>query len=950
MSQYIHFLPWLRDGLATEVQPSGLPDGTFPSTPTIDVTLTLQSTETATGDLQTDTSDPVRVRLRGPGDVVGVASSEVIRQFPPTDSVGVAPNLFAYVEFASADFPWRYSPDSTRDNRGMPWLTLIVVEHRSGVSLQSQPGLPDRLDISDAARELPNLQEAWAWAHVQAKLGETTEALDSDILTTAFGSTRDDFRARLLCPRRLDPHRKWIAALVPTFMIGRRVGLGESIAQGDLDAPTTLAWEPTEGEVSLPVYLSWTFETGERGDFELLARKLEPAILPPTVGVRDLDVAQPGGGLPEVPEALATYTGALTALTVNEREWDGFPAFATALRDKINDSYGDLPKKKPGYDPLQDDPVVAMPAYGDPQLGEQWANRDQRIPDDGNPPLWFGELNVDVRHRVVAGLGAEVVRANQEALMEVAWEAAAVIPQVNATLNHARLAAEVGAVAADRLQELPDEQVLMLEAPARRRATFTNDGMAGLSHLPGGMLQGAFRRLTRVNGSCHVRSTAPFTKVPASTKVAKAFFGATQQASVLKFRDRVRPTGAVTTDAVSHQLVMDVSAIEEGMPEAEYLAIHESNVEATDEALANDPAIFDVDLTSRFVEQAAVTQVDPVIATALELKSQATPMSAIDTRLKSLVQAPSELWGAGPMPVSKMWIEPEFTTAMSEKLIDLSLDYFMPGVKEVPRNSVSLVKMNQRFAEAFLVGLNHEMSREFLWREYPSRLNGTWFRKFWNHPGIERDIAPISEWADSGVLGEHVQLTHDPTTEPVTDPLILLVNSELIRRYPKVQIYAIPAVRDSDDHRRREPGADRIDPTFQCTLAPGLRVFAFMTLDRNLAGNDPGYFIVFEDRPSEPRFGLDSSDLPPSEWGQNGVADWSDLSWATVSTANAPEMARFVDIAGAWNGADLELPGNGPSDDLWGEDAAAMARITLQRPFRVHFHVSAMLPDEPSGA
>ena len=44
---------------------------------------------------------------------------------------------------------------------------------------------------------------------------------------------------------------------------------------------------------------------------------------------------------------------------------------------------------------------------------------------------WFEELNIAPHHRAVAGLGGEVVRADQEALMAAAWEQAQAAIGVN---------------------------------------------------------------------------------------------------------------------------------------------------------------------------------------------------------------------------------------------------------------------------------------------------------------------------------------------------------------------------------------------------------------------------------------------------------------------------------------------------------------------------------------
>ena len=60
-----------------------------------------------------------------------------------------------------------------------------------------------------------------------------------------------------------------------------------------------------------------------------------------------------------------------------------------------------------------------------------------------------------------------------------------------------------------------------------------------------------------------------------------------------------------------------------------------------------------------------------------------------------------------------------------------------------------------------MVGLNHEMSRELLFREYPTDQRGTYFRQFWDvrgrvpapAPGSTDDIDPIDGWPGGDALG-----------------------------------------------------------------------------------------------------------------------------------------------------------------------------------------------------
>src|SRR5690606_14290798 len=77
---------------------------------------------------------------------------------------------------------------------------------------------------------------------------------------------------------------------------------------------------------------------------------------------------------------------------------------------------------------------------------------------DGDLPPWFEELNLDPRARVAAGSGVEVVRANQEAFMQVCWDQVGQVLDANEALSRARLAMEAGRRIHERhFQPLPPD-------------------------------------------------------------------------------------------------------------------------------------------------------------------------------------------------------------------------------------------------------------------------------------------------------------------------------------------------------------------------------------------------------------------------------------------------------------------------------------------------------------
>ena len=94
---------------------------------------------------------------------------------------------------------------------------------------------------------------------------------------------------------------------------------------------------------------------------------------------------------------------------------------------------------------------------------------------------------------------------------------------------------------------------------------------------------------------------------------------------------------------------------------------------------------------------------------------------------------------------------PVFTRPMYEALRDHYQEFLVPGLEEIPPNTITLVATNPAFVEAFMVGLNHEMARKLLWREYPTDQRGTYFKRFWgaherhrSHSGLRADRARIT--------------------------------------------------------------------------------------------------------------------------------------------------------------------------------------------------------------
>jgi hypothetical protein len=315
-------------------------------------------------------------------------------------------------------------------------------------------------------------------------------------------------------------------------------------------------------------------------------------------------------------------------------------------------------------------------------------------------------------------------------------------------------------------------------------------------------------------------------------------------------------------------------------------------------------------------------------------------------------------------PLEPIMAAPNIDTPMYEPLRDLGQDWLMPGVGLIPPDTVSLLVSNERFIEAYMTGLSHEMARELLYHEYPTDQRGTYFRQFWDVRGVVRadhtapdpqtlrDITEIHTWAAQSELGDHSGRVPPPREGHV----VLLVKGEVLRRYPTTLVYATRAVIGDDGLRTL--GDEEAFPVFEGRLDPDISFFGFDLLPDEVRGStdpdgDQGWFFLLQEQPTEPVFGLDADD------GHYAAkpASWNDLNWAQLADdgqslaglgyidldADLPDTTAVVPAAGepplAWHAES----GHGAT----GSNGSDLAYVTLQHPFRVAIHGSDMLPPEP---
>jgi hypothetical protein len=371
--------------------------------------------------------------------------------------------------------------------------------------------------------------------------------------------------------------------------------------------------------------------------------------------------------------------------------------------------------------------------------------------------------------------------------------------------------------------------------------------------------------------------------------------------------------------------------------------------------------------------------------------SRIDPVTTIPTRIQGLVTlSPDFPWH--PLdPLEPIMAAPEFPQPMYAPLRDLSQSYLLPGVDQIPPDTLGLLQSNHAFIEAYMVGLNSEMGSELLWFGYPTDQRGSYFRQFWDvssyvpQPGdptdpselaeLLKDIPPINTWPLNTALGQHPNRTNI-----VQNNLVLLVRGELFKRYPNAIVYAGKAKRNPDGTLVMDDTDERY-PIFRGTLSPDMTFLGFNLSAADARGGTStspyGFFFVFQEQPSEPRFGLEPTpDISP-------VPHWADLAWTNFAVpnntnvrqrtltvaqpspasimANSPwrlasqvfakvlqstTLPAFLSPNQQPTGIAIMNDANDPFDtnNNWGVNSAQTAYILLRLPFRILIQASLMLP------
>ncbi|WP_293902398.1 hypothetical protein [Phenylobacterium sp.] len=962
-------LPWVRRGLASQIQAASAVNFA-----TLPLSIAVNGAAVAA---------PPHVRLPGPGDVKSLDGRAFVRTEPRDGADAFEPNYLAAVELATSDLPWMLTPDPPAGDRLRPWICLVVVPDGDGVSLTAQPGGLSvlRLDAPlDPAAELPDLDQIDSWAHAQVMgAAASTAVLAGDTPATV---------SRLISPRRLEPSRRYLACVVPTFRAGVHAGLGLPVTDDDRN----LAWDAAiTAPFSLPVYFHFRFQTGPGGDFASLARRIGPPDAPVTAGTRTIDVSAPGFGAAPAPGVSLGLEGALRTFGMPDPPWpaDAQPPYQAALRAALAPA-------------VAADPVLAPPTFGASQTG-------QALPKDGQPPIWMSDLNLDPRHRLAASAGGQVVQADAEAMVASAWDQLGEIRKANQLLRQAQLAREVAAVLHGRLQQVSgDGAFLQMMRPAHGRvsltlggATATLAGHVAASRVPAGAVSAALRRIARPRGPIGrafagagparivERLNMPTGSGPAALAVAGPVRTPAGMVALGDVSPAVQPA-ALNRGAFLAAAGWQVVARAPGTPPPTRAPDLRTGPAAAETAVAAAPrggaggrgggeinpvggpplrrvALIDWggDVNVPRVLQGGVTALPP----RLTFPEDRTDLTRMQDHFRSAAAAVAGRFGEAqvapvdPQPLGGAPALAAVRTALSARLDPATTITARLGAR-VPLGDGADALAQLSGAPAFpqamyapLVDLSPEWmlpgissiptdtavllqtNARFV-EAYMVGLNEALARELlWREFPAERrqtwfqnfwdadgdpDIPRIAAFDPLGGLGTHTQDHAHPGR------IALLVRASLFQRYPNVLVSAAPAVW-TPGGQTRALGTSRQWPIFQGRIGEQFRFFGF-DIDDPLGRPDPaagdaGWYFVLEEHVAEPRFGLE----PSRRAVANGGLTWNDLSWEDVVPTGA-----FLDAT--------KPPAFAANEPVaWSRSAAAMAFILMRRPVRVAMHATALL-------
>jgi hypothetical protein len=849
--------------------------------------------------------DRMKVKFRGAGDVLGFNDDLILRLEPVNGSMDFEPNFFPFIEFKDPSFPWLYSIPSSNEEKNdgnEPWLSLIAISQTEiDLMLNEQIKVFEKNQnkqdfINIKLGFLPNETLFWSTASVQVKSTSNPQSFeDNSNLLKYILSNPEKCSSRIICFRKLEQNTDYTVILVPNYQLGVKAFFKENF-EDDEDRDKK-AWTYSENDldtiIKLPIYYKWHFRTSDEGDFKKLARKLTPIVIddPNKVGQRvvkiglsslsnlsmeeneelgsnnsskekNLEYFRLGGAItaPNFSNNLEKFKDVIQNLSITENLWLDLNESLQSYQDSRN----------------EDDPLLTYPTYG--KYFRKTTNIQMPFNDRWaiNSP-WIHELNLDVRYRVPAGCGTTVIQQNQDRFCELCWEQVNDLKLANDKIRLTNAGLKIGEVIEKKhLTPLTDERFTLTSTPFHSHLIYQNGNKEysykkafKLSGIQPGVLSPAFKRIAHQKVGINNFDIFYPWRLAKSNDI---------ESEKIKNKENCLPKRCKgeKDENKFKQLLFNL-----GMKEERYVNL-------------KDYIGFNFDVYEQLPKKILIEEID----VGNHFRNKFDLELTLKNKLKNFIKFKNRSFNNFIENFEQIMVSPKINYPMYKYLEKLSLDFIIPGASSLDNNIISLCSENRKFIEAFMVGLNHEMGRELVWKGFPTDQRGTVFSYFWDpteftqindennssttsqtHTPIPH-ISKIHKWSSPLGQNPYFSSQYIPESNSQQNSLVLLIKGDLIRRYSDLIIYSIRITKEKNGRycfwrevihgNDREPSKEDstlINPIFRGLIGSDILILGFPFYENKIKGDDKDgeYYFVLQENQSSPRF----SQIDNIEWKES---------------------------------------------------------------------------------
>lgn len=941
------YLSWIRKGMASQIQEEDKLGGAGVAAydnASVSININVKSGSDKLG------SDNREFALLGPGDITvkAIASSEAHTE-PLRGLHNVEYNNLPYMQFYDEDFPWRFSPAKDKGGKLRPWLQLIALTEdefsSSGINSKNYA----QIQIN-AGVPVPKHTEAYLWSHVQIdhSLEDYAESFSSksEAIQSMMQNDPNSITSRILCPRKLAPNTHYFVFLIPAFERGRLAGLGQDISAAGIQ-DYAIQETVTTKKYDFPTYYSWDFHTSDGGgDFEELSRKLKKVESDSlesdgrSIGSMSFSALDIGDGLHYTgslfgEEGELNLFGALIQPSANPKSIirsknKKVTDFTTDLKNYLNMPLANVDDSGESFseeiDNLEDDPIISAPMYG------SWHSQKFSV-DNKKTTGWQNEINLDPGNRIVAGLGAELFRENQDEMMKTAWEQYGEIREANRKINQAAFLEMTNKKLFNKyLKHSTQERIIGTSSLLHGRIKFGSVSVKEhleTSSTPSGSFTKAFQNSTR-NGSSLLKSMAARNSAVTKSELSSAVY---KNKAVLPNTITLAKSAMVVSES---DLTASIDKTLKSTSKLSTFSIapNASSLVKKKEQTAVKSALRTLKTQ---IGTSAVAQPTAPTAKFSNLKTiisrELLPQTTLLSKLNGVINLPNGTLNK----MDPVMAYPKINVPIHSLLLEKHLELFIPQLDLLENNSITILAANQQYIESLMLGFNSEMARELVWRDYPTDQRGSYARIFWDSINMknEKDKSLEDIANDYGHIKEiHTwNGSHGTNQNPENDlseMTVVVVRGELLRKYPNTLIYFQEAkwknprtkkIRELNDSKESKL------PEFSAKLTSDIHIlgFALKPEDAQSANDGLGSFLVLQEPPAENKFGMDISSSEKYE-------SWSDLAWDQFKdTTEYIQVSDFKKTTKTFNGV------------RWGRNSNHMAYILNQRPFKLGIHAEKLI-------